>query len=105
CYGDSITHKGAVIAGTGVWTGRTFEAGLRRHRQGRSGSHAPARSTKSRTAGGNSWSNSVAQLRTWHAMSALTSRAQPSAVLKATTRKGCRYWPDSISATTVFKSA
>src|ERR1700704_2778963 len=55
------------------------------------GAHAHTRSTKSRTAAGNSWSNSSAQLRTLRAMSALTSRAQPSAVLKATTRRGCRY--------------
>jgi hypothetical protein len=48
-------------------------------------------STKSRTAAGNSCSNSRARVRTSRAMSALPSRAQPSVMLSATTRKGCRY--------------
>jgi ABC transporter substrate binding protein len=60
--------------------------------------HRPARSTKSRTGPGSSWYDPAARARTSPAMSALTSRAQPSAVLKATMRKGCRYSPDKRAA-------
>jgi hypothetical protein len=52
-----------------------------------------------------SWSNSTARANSSRATSPVTSRAQPSAVLKATTRRGCRYWPDKRSATTVVRSA
>src|SRR5215211_5200659 len=58
-----------------------------------------ARSTNLRTARGNS--DSPARANTSRAISALTSRAQPSAVLNATIRRGRSYWPDTRSASTV----
>src|SRR5205823_184336 len=54
---------------------------------------------------GNSRSDSTAQLRTLRAISAVTSHIEPSTGLKATTRGGGRYRPDSKSVTTICRSA
>jgi hypothetical protein len=47
----------------------------------------------------------LARLSTAMAISSVTPRAQPSAVLKATTRSGCEYWPLRIFSTIVVSSA
>jgi len=72
-----MTHEGRTIArteGARALAGGQFVVG---------GCRGHARSTKSRTAAGNSSSNSRARVTTLRAMSALTSRAPPSAVYRA----------------------
>jgi hypothetical protein len=93
-----MTHEGRLIAGTGVWTGAALEASrrlscaedaaVRQRRHWRGLGRALTRPPAPRN-------------RTSRAMSAVTSRIQRSAVLKATTRRGSstRYTvPSRLSA-------